>query len=159
PAAHWHFVGWSGDATGEANPLTVVMNAAKSITATFALDTYALDVTVVGSGAVAKSPDQAAYAHGSSVELTATPATGWLFAGWSGDASGTDNPLTVVMDGVKNVAATFTSDLPVAHLDAPNTSGEVMVVGQFQTIRWTATDNVAVTTVDLLLSRNGAAGP
>jgi uncharacterized repeat protein (TIGR02543 family) len=159
PAANWHFAGWSGDATGAANPLTVVMDGAKSITATFALDAYALNVTIVGSGAVAKNPDQASYAHGSSVELTATPDPGWLFAGWSGDASGSGNPLTVVMDGVKNVTATFTSDLPVAHLDAPNTSGEVLVVGQFQTIRWTASDNVLVTTVDLLLSRNGAAGP
>jgi uncharacterized repeat protein (TIGR02543 family) len=159
PAPNWHFVAWSGDASGSANPLTVILDAPKAITATFALDAYALDVSIVGSGAVVKNPDQAAYDHGSSVELTATPDPGWLFAGWSGDAGGVGNPLTVVMDGAKSVVATFISDLPLVHVDAPNTSGEVMVVGQFQDIRWTATDNVEVTTVDLYLSRNGAGGP
>src|SRR5437773_11588366 len=74
------------------------MDAAKSITATFAINTYALDVTVAGSGTVAKSPDHVSYDHGSLVELTATPAVGYHFVGWSGDASGSDNPLSVTMD-------------------------------------------------------------
>jgi hypothetical protein len=44
---------------------------------------------VIGSGSVTKVPDQPLYDYGSSVELTATPAAGWHFVGWSGDASGT----------------------------------------------------------------------
>jgi uncharacterized repeat protein (TIGR02543 family) len=160
PDPGWHFVGWSGDASGSANPLLLVIDGDKSVTATFALNLYALDVTLVGGGAVAKNPDQASYAHGASVELTATPDPGWAFAGWSGDAGGSDNPLTVVMDANKGIVATFAdAELPVAHLDAPNTSGEVLVVGQSQAVTWTATDNVGVTAVDLYLSRNGLAGP
>src|SRR5206468_12659884 len=46
---------------------------------------------------VAKSPDQASYDHGNTVQLTATPATGWHFAGWSGAATGTANPVSVTM--------------------------------------------------------------
>jgi uncharacterized repeat protein (TIGR02543 family) len=160
PDPGWHFVGWSGDVVSATNPLLVTMDADKSLTATFAINVYALSVTVVGSGAVTKDPDQASYVHGSSVQLTATPSAGWAFAGWSGDASGTDDPLTVVMNADKNITATFVdADLPVAHLEAPNTSGEVMVVGATQSITWTASDNVGVTTVDLYLSRNGAGGP
>src|SRR5439155_716237 len=107
PAVGYHFAGWSGDATGSAIPLSVAMDAAKSITATFAINTYALDVTTVGSGAVAKNADQPSYDHGSSVELTATPAVGYHFVGWSGNASSTTNPLSVTMDAAKSITATF----------------------------------------------------
>jgi uncharacterized repeat protein (TIGR02543 family) len=44
------------------------------------------------------------------VTLTATPDLGYLFTGWAGDATGTANPLAVVMDADKNVTATFTPD-------------------------------------------------
>jgi uncharacterized repeat protein (TIGR02543 family) len=158
--AGWHFVGWNGDASGSTNPLTVLVDAEKNITARFAINRFAVNVTTVGSGTVTKDPDQASYFEGSSVELTATAAPGWQFVGWSGDASDSTNPLTVLVDGEKNITATFTDALaPTAHLDSPNTSGEIMVIGQEQLIQWTAGDNVAVTSVDLYLSRNGAAGP
>src|SRR5207249_4251314 len=74
------------------------------------INTYSLTVATVGQGSVAKSPDQASYDHGSTVELTATPANGWHFAGWSGAATGSTNPVSVTMDGDKTVAATFAID-------------------------------------------------
>ena len=46
PATGWSFIGWSGDASGNANPLVVTMDANKAITATFA-DTTRPAVTVV----------------------------------------------------------------------------------------------------------------
>ncbi|MBK7075437.1 MAG: hypothetical protein IPH44_24420 [Myxococcales bacterium] len=36
PSAGYQFIGWSGDATGTTNPLTVTMTASKTITANFA---------------------------------------------------------------------------------------------------------------------------
>jgi uncharacterized repeat protein (TIGR02543 family) len=39
------------------------------------------------------------------VVLTATPATNWFFAGWSGDATGSTNPLPVTMDANKTITA------------------------------------------------------
>src|SRR5439155_4675397 len=107
PAAGWHFVSWSGDAGGTANPLNLTMDANKNITATFAINTYSLSVTTVGSGTVAKSPNQASYNYGTVVQLTATPSTGWHFVGWSGDAGGSANPLSVTMEENKNITATF----------------------------------------------------
>lgn len=109
PGVGWLFTGWSGDAAGTANPLSVLMTADKSITANFVLDTHALGITTVGSGTVAKSPDLADYPHGTSVQLTATPAAGFVFTGWGGDGAGTANPLVLLMDGDKNVTATFVS--------------------------------------------------
>ncbi len=47
------------------------------------------------------------YAPGTSVTLTAVPAAGWVFKGWSGGASGTNTSTTIVMDGDKNVHARF----------------------------------------------------
>ncbi len=86
------------------------VTADHTIHVTFAINTYALNVTVNGDGAVAKDPDQVVYAHGTSVELTATPELGWDFSGWTGDVVSATNPLDVTMDGAKNITATFTQD-------------------------------------------------
>ncbi|WP_242917026.1 malectin domain-containing carbohydrate-binding protein [Pontibacter liquoris] len=68
---------------------------------------YTLAVSTTGSGAVTRSPDQASYAEGTSISLTAKPASGYQFAGWSGDVTGTANPLTVTMTGNKAITANF----------------------------------------------------
>ena len=49
-------------------------------------------------------------AHGTNATRTATPATGYVFSGWSGNASGTSNPLTLLMNGNKTVGAAFAQD-------------------------------------------------
>jgi parallel beta-helix repeat protein len=71
------------------------------------INTYTLTVMVVGSGSVARDPDQLLYNHGTSVELTATPSVGWAFTGWSGDVTGMVNPVMLVMTDDKIVTATF----------------------------------------------------
>ncbi|HET6317769.1 MAG TPA: glycoside hydrolase domain-containing protein, partial [Chloroflexota bacterium] len=43
----------------------------------------------------------------SSVLVKAVPNDGYLFTGWSGSATGTENPLTVTMDASKNLTANF----------------------------------------------------
>ena len=111
PDPHYHFTAWSDGST--ANPRTDTAVAADfDVTATFAIDEVTLAVTTSGSGTVARVPDQALYAWGSAVTMTATAADGWQFAGWSGDASGTTNPMTVTMAGSRAVTATFT---PITH--------------------------------------------
>ncbi len=107
PQVGWHFVAWSGDASGTNPATTVLMDGAKSVTATFAINQYALATPVVGQGSVARAPDQALYVHGTSVALSATPAVGWHFVAWSGDASGTNPATAVLMDGPKSATATF----------------------------------------------------
>ena len=47
---------------------------------------------------------------GANTTVTATPDLGYLFTAWTGDASGSDNPLTITMDGNKAIGATFTKD-------------------------------------------------
>ena len=69
---------------------------------------YGLSTSVVGQGSVSSSPAGSEFEAGTQVELSAVPADGWLFAGWSGDVSGSDSPVTVVMDDDRSVTATFT---------------------------------------------------
>jgi len=45
---------------------------------------------------------------GTVVELTASSNAGYAFNGWSGDASGSENPISMVVDGNKEVTAHFT---------------------------------------------------
>jgi len=47
------------------------------------------------------------YEEGSSVTLTATPANGYVFVAWSGDASGESTTATITVDGTKTVTAIF----------------------------------------------------
>ncbi|MBN1359533.1 MAG: hypothetical protein JW993_03025 [Sedimentisphaerales bacterium] len=69
--------------------------------------TLTTDVTPSGGGSLSRSPDKAMYSPGDSVTLTAAPAEGYAFAGWTGDVSGSANPATIIMDSDKSVTATF----------------------------------------------------
>lgn len=59
---------------------------------------------VLGSGSVVGT---GTYESGSSVTLTAVPEAGYAFLSWSGDAAGTANPLTLVLDTDKDVEVIF----------------------------------------------------
>jgi uncharacterized repeat protein (TIGR02543 family) len=97
----WH----TGSTTGWTNPWYGYP------TATFILPTYTLTVNVTSSGSVAKAPDASSYALGTVVTLTATPATGYAFTGWSGGLTGSTNPTIITMDANKTVMATFSAAL------------------------------------------------
>jgi uncharacterized repeat protein (TIGR02543 family) len=106
----WSFAGWSGGASGAANPLTVTMTSDIAITATFAYTPptrYTLTTTPTGNGVISRNPDQADYAPDAVVQLQAVPAGGWNFVEWTGDLSGSANPTTITMTGNRSVGATF----------------------------------------------------
>ncbi|GAK57195.1 fibronectin type III domain protein [Candidatus Vecturithrix granuli] len=116
PATGSTFTGWSGACSGT-GVCTVSMTAARSVTATFTLNSYTLSVSKAGtgSGTVTSSPAGIScgadctetYAYNTVVILTATPATGSTFTGWSGACSGTGT-CTVSMTAARSVTATFT---------------------------------------------------
>jgi uncharacterized repeat protein (TIGR02543 family) len=114
PGSGFTFGSWSGDTSGTANPITVAMNGNKTVTANFTQNPipptqYTLSVNVNGSGSVTKSPDKPTYNQAEIVTLTATPGPGFAFGDWSGDASGTVNPVTLTMNVNKTVTASFTA--------------------------------------------------
>ena len=116
PASGWSFSGWSGACSGT-GACQVTMDGNKSVTATFTEippAEYTLTTNTVGNGTVTKDPDQATYTDGTVVDVTATPACGWSFSGWSGACSGT-GACEVTMNSNRSVTATFTEIPPVCH--------------------------------------------
>ena len=70
-----------------------------------------MTVSPTEAGSVSVSPEQTSYHLGDELTLTATAQPGWTFAGWSGNASGTDNPLSITVAGDTAITATFTQNL------------------------------------------------
>jgi hypothetical protein len=102
------FNGWSGDLSGTTNPAMLVLGTDESVTASF-VTLYELTVASTGAGSVTLDPPGGVYEAGSAITLTAVPARGYFFNGWSGDASGAANPLLIVMDADYSVDAEFKS--------------------------------------------------
>ena len=108
---------WTGDCTGSGS-CDLTMNGARDVTAVFTLKLRSLDVTKdgTGHGNVSSTPGGIAcggtcshnFSHGADVTLTATPATGSVFDGWSVDCSGTSTTCDLHMNQDHTVHATFT---------------------------------------------------
>jgi hypothetical protein len=64
-------------------------------------------ITAASNGTILRTPDSASYDLNSQVTLTASPAPGYAFISWSGDASGRSNPLGLTMDAHKTIGAIF----------------------------------------------------
>jgi|GEM_PF-6326274 len=101
------FVEWTGDYTGTEEQITLTMDEDKSVTASFEQHEYTLEVDVEGEGTVDIEPDKEEYEPGTEVDLTATADEHWYFVEWTGDYSGTEEEITVTMDGDKSVTAWF----------------------------------------------------
>ena len=95
---------------------------------------YTLTINISGQGTI--NPVQGRshiYSDGTQVTVTATPASGWSFDQWGGNASGTNTSVTITMDSNKNITAYFTTEMPVLEDIYPKhgTSGEsVTLVGK-----------------------------
>jgi len=102
----YRFVGWGGDLEGSTTPATLVVDGDKHITAVFK-PLWTLTVNSTRGGTVQKVPDLNRYVDGTAVELKAVPEQGYGFAGWSGDVTGFENPLTIVITNNMTVFAEF----------------------------------------------------
>jgi hypothetical protein len=113
------FNGWIGACYGYGKCL-VSMNQDLSVTANFirtgpGTERFDLNVTKIGSGTVSSSPAGIncgtdcgeSYDDGTSVILTAAPATGWTFTGWSGGACSGSNLCELDMTQALSVTANF----------------------------------------------------
>jgi uncharacterized repeat protein (TIGR02543 family) len=114
PDNNYSFSGWTGDVPAgheKDNPLTLTMNSDKSLKANFSstIVKYTLTIASSSGGTTDPSPGNYTYDSGTSVSVKAIANSGYSFSGWSGDASGTTNPLTVTMDGNKSITANFSA--------------------------------------------------
>ena len=67
-------------------------------------------IIAAGTGGTT-DPVPGTYQHdyGTQVQVTAAPDSDFQFSGWTGDATGTTNPITITMDADKSITATFSS--------------------------------------------------
>jgi hypothetical protein len=107
-----YFAGWSGSATGDVNPLPMLVRDANAIISASFLPLpagkVALTVVPDGNGKVSVGPRANLFSIGQTVTNTAVPDPGQEFLGWTGDAQGLENPLVLAMDQSKNITARFT---------------------------------------------------
>ena len=107
------FTNWAGDVPQgfeSTNSFSFTATTSVSLTAYF-VPVWNLEVSVshVERGSVSVS-DGDSYLDDSAATVTATAAPGYLFDSWSGDASGSSNPLQVNMDQHRTITAQFVED-------------------------------------------------
>ncbi|MDZ7581386.1 MAG: hypothetical protein U5R30_12430 [Deltaproteobacteria bacterium] len=102
------FGNWSGDATGNSNPTSILIDGDKSVTATFEKIpvTLTMQVVILDGGAFGTvTPDIGTYSYlwGDAIAVSATPNPNSAFSGWSPNVVGG----VVTMNGDQTVTATF----------------------------------------------------
>ena len=112
PEAHYHVadVLVDGASVGAMGSYTFAgVAAAHTISASFALDTYAIYTFVSGSG---EATGGGACVHGATVDLTATPDTGWHFVNWTenGTVVSTDASYSFTASSSRILVACFAVD-------------------------------------------------
>jgi hypothetical protein len=116
PAANSKFKAWTGHA--DCSDGSVTMDASKTCTATFTLNTLSLAVSKTGNGTVTSTPSGITcgtgcsfnFVAGTAVTLKASPDAGFAFAGWSGGCSGTAD-CKVTLSSNTTVTASFVNSL------------------------------------------------
>ena len=96
-------------------------------------------IAVTSNGSITGSGE---YDPGTPATLTATPNPGYRFTGWTGDATGTDNPLSILMDADKTVGASFTPDTNDTDDDGWTNYEEIVTHGTDPALPDTDGDNV-----------------
>ena len=117
PDEGWEFKEWIGDVSEKSSPSTsILMDEDKSVTAVFEEEEtaepeeYDLTIDIDGEGSTDPAEGVHTYEDGEEVTVTATPDTGWVFDGWSGDSDSSDSEITITMDGNKSIVANFVED-------------------------------------------------
>lgn len=99
--------------TGETRTGRIVI-AGKAYTIT-QKTTLPVTTKAIGNGTIVGAGN---YNQGTSVTLTATPAAGYVFSHWSGDAVGVTNAVSISVDVPKEVTATFIPEAAAERLAA-----------------------------------------
>ncbi|MBK7367607.1 MAG: hypothetical protein IPJ04_06750 [Candidatus Eisenbacteria bacterium] len=111
---------------------------------------YGVTVSVDGPGTVTRSPDQATYAYGDIVTLTAQPVPPATFVGWSGDTTSAQSPLSISVTRGLQLTATFRE--PVSYVWKNSVSSGLWT----DSLNWTPTRGTPTPNDILVFSGSGA---
>ena len=131
-----NFTGWGGACAGTALTCTLTMDAAKTVSASFAAPLYPVTVSnakpsmgVVTSdvgGINCGTACMGSVESGAVIMLTAKPLNGGAFTGWSGACAGTALTCALTMDAAKTVTANFAPIYTLTVTNANPTLGMVI---------------------------------
>ncbi|MFP4383646.1 MAG: clostripain-related cysteine peptidase [Spirochaetia bacterium] len=110
PLPGYRFSRYTGDLTGIDPESSFVIEKDMMITVEF-ISQNSLTVTSEGEGSVTQTVIEQSknlYDTGSVVELEAVPQEGYKFDSWTGDLTGSDNPIRVTVDKDLEITAVFT---------------------------------------------------
>jgi len=111
PNAGYKFVGWTGDYTGTDNPLNITnVKTSMNVTANFEEipPEYTVTFTVGANGSLTGTKTQTIAEGDDCTSVTAVPDSNYNFTGWTGDHTGTENPLTITnVTADMNITANF----------------------------------------------------
>ncbi|AEJ60892.1 peptidase C11 clostripain [Spirochaeta thermophila DSM 6578] len=113
PTNNYKFSYWSYSGSIKTEEtLTFTVTKDVSIGVVFTLRNLTLEVEPEGAGTILKDPDKEDYKDGENVELTADPATGYLFNYWefSDGSISNDNPLQYEVGRLETVVAHFVNE-------------------------------------------------
>ncbi|MEN9403992.1 MAG: hypothetical protein RL091_2695 [Verrucomicrobiota bacterium] len=122
------FAGWSGDAAGSGNPVSLVIDGNKAVQANFSPKILYSFVTSASAGGAVSAGGT--FNAGTVVTATATPDATHDFAGWSGDAAGSGNPVSLTLDRNKAVQASFSLKM-FTLITSATTGGNVTPGGSY----------------------------
>ena len=109
PQGEYLFKDWSDGITDATRTITVSSNF--TITANFEKRKYPLTVNIEGEGEVLEeivnSGRSTDYDSGTAVKLTAVPAEGWEFVGWTGAKESAELEVQLLVSEAKEVSAEF----------------------------------------------------
>lgn len=89
---------------------------------------YTLVTSQTGAGEISADPRQELYEPGDTVQVSASPDSGWKFSQWLGDIERESNPTTVIMDSNIAIVAQFIEEAAEYTLDvAVDGEGAVVV--------------------------------
>ncbi len=112
PLPGYRFVSWVGSLPSDSESISIEMTCTKDVTAVFIRIAYPLAAGIAPgeSGTAVLEPAQPdeGYSMGTEVTITALPDKGYRFSHWSGAVSGSENPITIIMDSGKQLNANFT---------------------------------------------------
>jgi len=106
PDTNCEFVNWTGSISSAQNPVTVTVDADKTIKANFRVKPK-LTIQAGTGGTTNPSPGDYYYATGAQVQVSAIPDTYSIFISWSGSSTGSANPVSLTMDSDKSISAYF----------------------------------------------------
>ena len=139
PDAHYEVDKWTvnnADSTETGNKLTLNITDNTTVAVSFKLKTYSVTLNQTEGGTATASSDETTATALTNITFTATPETGWHFAGWKITGSETSdssaNPLTLKITGNTTVEPVFTKQMfaiTTALADGSNAGTIAMTTG------------------------------